>query len=729
MVKKYNHHANHGTVPNDKANILGRDFEAETIHQKWCTDITYIHVLKEGWTYLACVMDLYSRKIIGYAYGLSMTAELAVEAVKNACLNVKKTQGILVHSDLGSQYTSQAFERYLNSRGMIHSFSRKGNPYDNACIESFHSVLKKEEIHLHTYQDSKEARRAIFEYIEGWYNRKRIHSCAAMLAATAIPANFAMADETKDAENLTEWAMDEPVTLTVLKNQNPATVNYADGEDQYNNVYYNAYRDNLGITLDFQICASGDEYSQKVTLAIASDDLPDLLYLPVAEYSQLAEAGKLAPLDDVLEQYGSELTKKNLNSDGGKILEAAKRNDVLYGIPSGNAERIPSQFLWIRKDWLDKLGLDVPKTLDDVVEVARAFKNDDPDGNGVDDTWGLGVCNEMSDYAGYGTIEGVVNAFGGSILQYMWMPNDDGTVSYEPTSQETRNALEKLAAMYSEGLINEEFGVSDTDAISEAVAAGTCGLFYGTDGISWGAGRDAIANNNDCGWMVINAPSVEGGDATAYSYTNFDYVYAVNANCEHPEALIKLINFNNDRINSPDATLDSLEVWGVNSKTGINQCDYTYALLDPYLNKAIGYNTTIGQVFAGELKPEELMPEAYRYYVGIKRYVDEGYDKTGSANPDDLTAFQYAMCWGPKFGSWTRYSELRDAGMKMSVYTGAPTKTMMKRWSTLLALQDETFVKIISGSLGIEAFDDFVTQWNEQGGSTIQEEIAEMYMK
>ena len=101
----------------------------------------------------------------------------------------------------------------------------------------------------------------------------------------------------------------------------------------------------------------------------------------------------------MLEQYGSELTKKNLNSDGGKNFGSSKENDVLYGIPSGNAERIPSQFLWIRKDWLDKLGLDVPKTLDDVVEVARAFKNDDPDGNGVDDTWGLGVCNEMSDYA------------------------------------------------------------------------------------------------------------------------------------------------------------------------------------------------------------------------------------------------------------------------------------------------------------------------------------------
>lgn len=133
-------------------------------------------MLKEGWTYLASVMDLCSRKIIGYAYGTTMTAELAVQAVKNACLNVKDTKGRILHSDLGSQYTSQMFEDYLSGRSMVHSFRRKGNPYDNACIESFHSVLKKEEGYLHTYQDFKEARRAIFEYIESWYNRKWIHS-------------------------------------------------------------------------------------------------------------------------------------------------------------------------------------------------------------------------------------------------------------------------------------------------------------------------------------------------------------------------------------------------------------------------------------------------------------------------------------------------------------------------------------------------------------------------
>ena len=127
-VKKYSRHASHGSIPDDKVNILKRDFGTETINQKWCTDITCIHVQKEGWTYLASVMDLCSRKITGYAYGTFMKAEPEVKAV------------------------------------------------ENGFMESFHSVLKKEEIYLHTYQDSKEARRAVFEYIEGWYNRKRIHS-------------------------------------------------------------------------------------------------------------------------------------------------------------------------------------------------------------------------------------------------------------------------------------------------------------------------------------------------------------------------------------------------------------------------------------------------------------------------------------------------------------------------------------------------------------------------
>lgn len=176
VVKKYRHYSGKGVVADNKENILNQDFTATNINQKWCTDITYIHVLKEGWTYLASVMDLYSRKIIGYAYGKTMTTELALKAVENACMNVSDTKGIILHSDLGRQYTSELFESYMLKKEMLHSFSRKGNPYDNACIESFHSVLKKEEVYHNKYHKFEEAQRAIFKYIESWYNRRRIHS-------------------------------------------------------------------------------------------------------------------------------------------------------------------------------------------------------------------------------------------------------------------------------------------------------------------------------------------------------------------------------------------------------------------------------------------------------------------------------------------------------------------------------------------------------------------------
>ena len=174
-VKKYKPQKSNTPVPEDKVDLLKQDFKADAPNQKWATDITYIHTLKDGWTYLACVLDLYLHKIIGYTYDRQMTAEMATKALRNATLNVKDTTGIIIHSDLGSQYTSQAFEDYVTEKKMLHSFSRKGNPYDNACIESFHAVLKKEEVYTSVYYDFEEAQKAIFEYIESWYNRKRIH--------------------------------------------------------------------------------------------------------------------------------------------------------------------------------------------------------------------------------------------------------------------------------------------------------------------------------------------------------------------------------------------------------------------------------------------------------------------------------------------------------------------------------------------------------------------------
>lgn len=160
----------------DRENILKRDFSTTSINQKWVTDITYIHTIKDGWCYLASVMDLHSKKIIGYSMDKNMDTALAINAVRNAYEVQKPSKPPVLHSDLGSQYTSKDFSRYVLGLKIMHSFSGKGCPYDNACIESFHASLKKEEVNLVKYYDFDAARLAIFEYIESWYNRKRIHS-------------------------------------------------------------------------------------------------------------------------------------------------------------------------------------------------------------------------------------------------------------------------------------------------------------------------------------------------------------------------------------------------------------------------------------------------------------------------------------------------------------------------------------------------------------------------
>lgn len=176
-VKKFKPHSNKNIV-DDLENVLQRDFTTTSINQKWVGDITYIHTLKDGWCYLASVLILHSKKIIGYAFGRRMTDDLVIKALKNAHCNQSplKYSGLIFHSDLGSQYTSYDFKEVCDEFTIIQSFSKKGCPYDNACIESFHASIKKEEIYRNVYRTFEEANTAIFKYIEGWYNRKRLHS-------------------------------------------------------------------------------------------------------------------------------------------------------------------------------------------------------------------------------------------------------------------------------------------------------------------------------------------------------------------------------------------------------------------------------------------------------------------------------------------------------------------------------------------------------------------------
>jgi putative transposase len=157
------------------ANTLDRQFAVTAPNRVWAGDITYLWT-DEGWRYLAVVLDLYSRAVIGWAMGSRLTADLATQALTMALWRRKPAKGLLHHSDRGVPYASADYQRVLANTGIRCSMSRKGNCWDNAVVESFFGTLKKELIHHQRYPTCEAARQDVFEWIEVFYNRQRRHS-------------------------------------------------------------------------------------------------------------------------------------------------------------------------------------------------------------------------------------------------------------------------------------------------------------------------------------------------------------------------------------------------------------------------------------------------------------------------------------------------------------------------------------------------------------------------
>ena len=185
--------SDHGMTVAD--NLLDRDFTAAVPNRKWVADITYIPTCR-GWLYLACVMDLFSRRIIGWSMSEHIDSNLVMSALRMAVEQRKPDCGLLHHSDRGSQYASDSFQDLLNINRIICSMSRKGNCWDNACMESFFGSLKTEWLDGKKYQTHQDAKNNLFEYIELFYNRKRRHAALGYLS----PADYEKINEMKEKQ-------------------------------------------------------------------------------------------------------------------------------------------------------------------------------------------------------------------------------------------------------------------------------------------------------------------------------------------------------------------------------------------------------------------------------------------------------------------------------------------------------------------------------------------------
>ena len=156
-------------------NLLNQDFSAQRPNQKSVSDITYI-ATDEGWLYLAVVLDLYARTVVGLVLSERMTAKLTCDALRMALWRRKRPRGVILHSDRGSQYCAHDYRRLLKAYGLIASMSKKGDCYDNAAMESWNHSLKVEAIHEERFSTRQEAKNQVFEYMKLYYKRKRLHS-------------------------------------------------------------------------------------------------------------------------------------------------------------------------------------------------------------------------------------------------------------------------------------------------------------------------------------------------------------------------------------------------------------------------------------------------------------------------------------------------------------------------------------------------------------------------
>ncbi|MUG67944.1 MULTISPECIES: extracellular solute-binding protein [Paenibacillus] len=532
-------------------------------------------------------------------------------------------------------------------------------------------------------------------------------------ASAGADGGGAVKEETPDPFGKYE----ETITLTYGKSVDATDKSLPVGDTPETNQYSRYVKDMLNIDtkVSWQ-AASGPNYDQKVNLSISSNDLPDALVVNDMQLRQMVKAGQLADLTDIYDRYASPSMKSFIEKTGGIAAQSVTFDGKMYAIPSVQVHADGVHQLWIRKDWLDKLGLEPPRTIDDLEKVAEAFVTQDPDGNGKDDTIGISgpesggllyahFLASTNNLYGLDPVFGAFRAYPG-----FWIEGEDGDPVYGSILPETKEALGKLRDWYAKGLIDREIGVRK-DA-HEPVKSGQSGIFFAPWWMGYGPLPDAIKNDPDANWQAYLLPLDSEGQFNARMGTSSTQFVVVRKDYEHPEAVVKMLNL----LIRDEAKFDI--------SVGIGY--YPLRVPQSAPDESEYSAKALQEVLAGTKTPEDFNDPGYKLLAADLQNV-----KKVKKEPYDNMDIQY---WDPQadLGVWSRqYSLLVGASTLLEDYNKvysllySQTKTMESRWTNLKKLEDETFLKIIVGAAPLEEFDTFVDNWKKQGGDKITEEVKE----
>jgi len=496
-----------------------------------------------------------------------------------------------------------------------------------------------------------------------------------------------------------------------------------EGKSVDNNQYTDYLLENYNIKI---ICdwsaAAGQDFEQKVSLCIASDTLPDGVSVNRQYMLRAAKSDMLYDITALFQEYASDQVKEAMDSTGNRAYEDTSYQGKQVALPGIDVVVGGISNLNIRQDWLDQLNLEVPKTVDDIEAVAAAFAEAKLGGQ---DTIPLaGPSKGRTCYANFlatGAITGGFDAIFSAFDAYpgYWVTDESGAVSYGTLSDNTRQALIKLADWYQKGYIDPEMGTRDSNL--EPINAGNVGMYIGAWWVvGYGTG-DAYRNNPEANWQTYPVYTADGQWYSHMPSATNGYTI-MNKKCSEDQVKAMIIMSNallrdEKYFDVSDEPLDFYPIR--NLMAAANECEYTYQQMIKVLD--------------GETNPEDYNEEntVYKLLYSDVSMVEEGIP--GYSKDRQLSVTDFDM--QSNFGNFQRLYSLMvgcrpyaTTDMDKSVYsaTYSMTSTMETKWANLQAKEDEMILKVITGKSDISAFDTFVAEWLAEGGQEITAEVQEM---
>lgn len=490
-----------------------------------------------------------------------------------------------------------------------------------------------------------------------------------------------------------------------------ASQKFGEGQSYDKNVWTDLIEEKLGVklTVDWSADGATEAYLTKMNMSISSKDMPDIFNTFPDGLMQAIQAGVVADLTDAIDKYASPRLKKLLE-ENAEVIEACKVDGKMYGIPLIDDTNLTAGQIWIRQDWLKKVGMEAPKTWDDVVAIATAFAKNDPDGNGKDDTYGIGLQNGLW-WGGVGTLDGFTSAFHGFGGE-TWITKDDGRIEFGGVQPEMKNALKAANDMFKEGLIDPEFTVKNLDKVIEDIYNNKVGMFFGENYVGYWPLQTMVEQNAEAYFLPYEYVSSDAEPALIGTRWPVSQYFSASNTCKNPEVVVLIANLYLEMVNddSTQETIDKYEYSG----------DISSYMLCPVRITAPGFETRCYQalVAADNGDDSKLTNKMMANSDSVKAY-----------EAGDKTMYGYWSQLGPQGSVGVIQKYIDQDRLVLTSMHGSVPEAHTGIDSELKKMQMERYVKIITGDLPIDDFDKFVTDYYAAGGEKLTEAVNEAYGK